>query len=62
MSVPNLICVLTSFSVSDMPGTFYFNEANVTLFLDHFKLLDKNYYVNDSELIRKLPDYYELEI
>ena len=27
-----------------------------------FKLLDKNYYINNSELIKKLSDYYESEI
>ena len=62
MSVPNLICVLTSFSASDVFSAFYFNEANVTLFLNHFKLLDENYYVNNSELIRKLSDYCEFKI
>src|SRR5947207_831280 len=49
MSVLNLICVLTSFLAPGVPDAFYFNEANVTLFLDHFKLLDKNYYVSNSE-------------
>ena len=32
------------------------------LFLNHFKLLNKNYYISDSELVRKLSDYYESEI
>ena len=51
-----------SFSAPDVPGAPYFNEANITLFLDHFKLLDKNYYINDSDLIKKLPDYCKSEI
>jgi len=50
------------FSASDVPDAFYFNEANVTLFLDCFKLLDENYYISNSELIRKLSDYCESEI
>ena len=58
----NLICILTSFSASDVPDTFYFNEVNITLFLDHFKLLDKNYYINDSDLIKRLSDYCKLKI
>ena len=62
MSVPNLIHVLTSFPAPDVPNAFYFNEANVMLFLNHFKLLDENYYVSDSELVRKLSDYYEFKI
>ena len=62
MFMSNLICVLTSFSASDVFSAFYFNEANVTLFLNHFKLLDENYYVNNSELIRKLSDYCEFKI
>ena len=62
MFMLNSICVLMLFSVSDMSDAFYFNEANVILFLDYFKLLDKNYYVSDSEFVRKLSDYYKFEI
>ena len=50
------------FSVSDMSDAFYFNEANVMLFLNHFKLLDKNYYINNSDLIKKLSDYCKFKI
>ena len=62
MSVLNLIDVLMLFLASDVLSALYFNEANVMLFLNHFKLLDKNYYVNNSELVRKLSDYCESEI
>ena len=62
MFIPNLICVLTSFSASDVPSALYFNEANVTLFLNYFKLLDENYYVSDLKLVRKLSDYCEPKI
>ena len=62
MFVLNLICVLTLFLASDVPDAFYFNEANVMLFLDCFKLLDKNYYVSNLKLVRKLSDYCESEI
>ena len=62
MFMPNLIRVLTSFLAPDVPGAFYFNEANVMLFLDCFKLLDENYYVSDLKLVRKLSDYCESEI
>ena len=58
----NLICVLMLFPTSDVPDAFYFNEANVMLFLNHFKLLDENYYVSNSELVRKLSDYCKLKI
>ena len=62
MFMSNSICILTSFSASDVSDAFYFNEVNIMLFLDHFKLLDKNYYINDSDLIKKLSDYCESEI
>ena len=62
MFVSNLICILMSFPVSDVPGAFYFNEVNIMLFLDCFKLLDENYYINDLNLIKKLPDYCKLKI
>ena len=62
MSALNLIYVLMLFSTSDVSDTLYFNEVNIMHFLNHFKLLDKNYYVSDSELVRKLSDYYKLEI
>ena len=62
MSVSNLIYILTSFSVSDVLSAFYFNEVNIMLFLDYFKLLDKNYYINNLNLIKKLSDYCESEI
>ena len=59
MSVLNSICVLMSFLAL---SALYFNEANVTLFLNHFKLLDKNYYVSNSELVKKLSDYCKSKI
>ena len=62
MSVSNSIHVLTSFLAPGVPSALYFNETNVMLFLDHFKLLDKNYYVSDLKLVRKLSDYCESEI
>ena len=51
-----------SFSVSDVFSAFYFNEVNIMHFLDYFKLLSKNYYINNSELIKKLSNYYKFEI
>ena len=62
MSALNLIYVLMLFSVSDVSDAFYFNKVNIMLFLDCFKLLDKNYYINNSELIKKLSDYCKLKI
>ena len=62
MSALNLIYVLMLFSVPGVPSAFYFNEADITHFLDHFKLLDKNYYINNSDVIKKLSDYCELKI
>ena len=50
------------FSVSDVSDAFYFNEADITHFLNCFKLLNENYYINDLKLIKKLSDYYEFEI
>ena len=62
MFTSNSICILMLFSVSDVSDAFYFNEVNITLFLDCFKLLDKNYYINNSDLIKKLSDYCKLKI
>ena len=62
MFVLNSIHVLTPFPAPGVPGASYFNEANVTLFLDHFKLLDENYYVSNSEFVRKLSDYCKFKI
>ena len=62
MSASNSIYVLTLFLASDVPDALYFNEADITHFLDCFKLLGKNYYINNSELIKKLPDYCKSEI
>ena len=62
MFTSNLIYILTSFLISDVSDAFYFNEVNITLFLDYFKLLDENYYINDLNLIKKLSDYCESEI
>ena len=62
MSASNSIYVLMLFSVSDVSDAFYFNEVNIILFLNHFKLLDENYYINNSDLIKKLSDYCKLKI
>ena len=62
MFILNSIHILMSFLTSDVLNAFYFNEVNITLFLNHFKLLDKNYYINDSKLVRKLSDYCKSEI
>ena len=51
-----------SFLISDVSDALYFNEINIILFLDHFKLLDENYYINDLNLIKKLSDYCKSEI
>ena len=50
------------FLTSDVPDALYFNEVNITLFLDQFKLLDKNYYINNLNLIKKLSDYCKFKI
>ncbi len=62
MSASNSIRILTPFPAPGVPGAPYFNGANITLFLDRFKLLGENYYINDSDLVKKLPDYCEPEI
>ena len=62
MSALNLICILMLFLISNVSDAFYFNEVNIMFFLDYFKLLDENYYINDSNLIKKLSDYYEFKI
>ena len=62
MFVSNSIHILILFSASDVSDALYFNEVNIMLFLDHFKLLDENYYINNSNLIKKLSDYCESEI
>ena len=58
----NLIYIIILFLTSGVPDALYFNEANIMLFLDCFKLLDKNYYINNLKLIKKLPDYCKLKI
>ena len=51
MSASNSIYVLTLFLISDVLNAFYFNEADITHFLNYFKLLDENYYINNLKLI-----------
>jgi len=62
MSALNSIYVLTSFPAPGVLNALYFNEADITHFLDCFKLLDENYYINNSNLVKKLSDYCESEI
>ena len=50
------------FPASGVLGASHFNEADVTLFLNQFKLLDKDYDINNSILIKKLSDYCNSEI
>ena len=62
MSASNLIYVLMLFSAPGVPSAFYFNEVNIMHFLNCFKLLDENYYINNSDLIKKLSNYCKFEI
>ena len=46
-----------SFSASDVSEASYFNEADITKFLNHFKHLGTSHEVSDDELIKILPGY-----
>ena len=62
MSVSNSIYVFILFLISDVSDAFYFNKADIMHFFDYFKLLDKNYYIHDSDLIKKLLNYCKFKI
>ena len=47
---------------SGTPGTPYFDDRNVTDFLDHFSDLCADYKLLDEEKIRRLPWYYDMRI
>ena len=51
------ICYFISFLTSDVPGAFYFNEADITKFLNHFKHLRTSHELPDDELIKMLSEY-----
>ena len=59
MAAAQTICYLIPFPAPDVPGAPYFNGSDVTRFLDRFKLLGKNHGVEDTVLVRKLPEYCE---
>ena len=46
-----------SFSASDVSETPYFNEADITKFLNCFKHLKTSHEVSDDELIKMLSEY-----
>ena len=46
-----------SFPASGVSGAPYFNEADITKFLNHFKCLGTSHEVFNDELIKMLPEY-----
>ena len=62
MMMQQTVWYLISFSASDISDTSYFNESDVTRFLNCFKLLDENHEVKNVTLIQKLSKYCESEI
>ena len=62
MIIQQIIQYLISFSASDISDASYFNESDVTRFLNQFKLLNENHEVKNAALIKKLLKYCESEI
>ena len=62
MTAQQIIQYFISFSVSDVSDASYFNELNVTRFLNQFKLLSENHEIKNTILIKKFLKYCELEI
>src|SRR5436190_1282325 len=62
MIIQQIIQYLISFSASDILNVSYFNELNMTRFLNQFKLLNENHEVKNVILIKKLSKYCELKI
>jgi len=57
MMTQQTIWYLISFPAPGIPGAPYFNESDVTRFLDWFKLLSENHEVENAVLIKKLSEY-----
>ena len=62
MTTQQTVQYLISFSASDVSDASYFNESDMTRFLNQFKLLSKNHEVKNVILIKKLLKYYKSEI
>ena len=62
MTIQQIIWYLISFSASDVSDASYFNESDMTRFLNQFKLLNENHEVKNAILIKKLSEYCESEI
>ena len=62
MMTQQTIWYFISFSASDILNASYFNELNMTRFLNQFKLLNENHEVKNAALIKKLSEYCESEI
>ena len=61
MTTQQTIWYLILFSASDVSDASYFNESDMTRFLNQFKLLSKNHEVKNVILIKKLLKYCESE-
>ena len=52
---------ILSFLKPDMSKVLYFSGVNIIEFLHHFQYLGKKHGVNNDDLIKMFPDYYERE-
>ena len=62
MMTQQIIWYFISFSASDVLNASYFNESDVTRFLNWFKLLNENHEMKNAALIKKFSEYCELKI
>ena len=62
MIAQQIIQYLISFLTSNVSDASYFNESDVTRFLNQFKLLSENHEVKNAVLIKKFSKYCESEI
>ena len=62
MMIQQIIWYFISFSASNISDASYFNELNVTRFLNQFKLLNENHEIKNAVLIKKFLKYCKSEI
>ena len=60
-STGQIVIYIFSFSKPGTPEASYFSGTDIIEFLYHFQHLGKKHGMNDDDLIKILPDYYERE-
>ena len=57
--INQIVMYILSFLKPDIPGAPHFSEINIIEFLYYFQCLKKKHDMNNNDLIKIFPNYYE---